>query len=166
MKKRIIALALAVMMVLGMSTVAFADETKSTDVTYEVSEVYTWSVPASLTVGGQGAAVEVTNAILGVDRQLTITITAGITDSDNCYMTLVHEDDESVTAKGQVHYQTLTVTEGQVTTLTESATSIVRVDLPQDLSAIAAGFNRAGTYTGTLTFTASVGDKPAENRNV
>ena len=151
MKKRIIALVLALVMMVGVSMVAFAaDDTKYTTVSYTKDQSYTWSVPASITADGEVASnfnVTASNVYIADGKKLTISITSGIVNDNK--VTLSCGDDE-ITAV--VTFNGVTVSAG---TQSGGATLIV---------AEPTGVTKAGTYTGTLTFTANVVDI-VENRN-
>ena len=151
MKKRIIALVLALVMMVGVSMVAFADDTKSTTVSYTKSQSYEWSVPASITAGGAVASdfnVTASNVYIADGKKLTISITSGI-DTDN-KVTLSCGNDE-ITAV--VTFNGVTVNAG-----TQSGGATLSVAEPTDVT-------KAGTYTGTLTFTAKV-EVIEQNRDV
>ena len=159
MKKEIIAIVLALVMVMGMGTAAFAQtdtesgKTQTTTVNYTKTQTYTWSVPATITAGHEtngSGTVEASEVYIGYGKKLTIDITAGLSDGK---ITLTSAAAGNDTATATVTFTALTVNAGAdnfegSTTLTVAA--------PDD-------FKYAATYTGTLTFTATVGEAAAQN---
>ena len=137
MKKRIIAIATALtVFAAGMGVTSFAadEPNQSTTVSYTAVQTFTWSVPATLTAGGAAGTVEASNVIIASDKKLEITTADEVTLTNS---------DDSVSAA--VTFDGLTVNAGTTAGGSES----VSVSAPT-------GFKYAGTYTGTLQFTASV----------
>ena len=149
--KKIVALVLTAAMVMGMCTAVFAgedDNTKSTTVSYEKEQSYTWSVPATLTAGGNEGTVSASNVYIPYNTTLTISITNGVeTDGQgNKTITLTDKQNAGNSITASVTYTNVTVAAG-ISGLTGSGS----------ISIAAPGTcNIAGTYEGTITFTASV----------
>ena len=163
MKREIIAIVLAVVMVLAMSTAAYAEGdttstnssnqlgNQSTTVTYTKSESYTWTVPSTITAGSSNDNDEVTasNVFIAYGKQLTITA-CGIDDNNQVTLTDTDKDNSQNTIKADVTYNTLTIKAG-----TQSGDTPLKVADPQA--------KIAGTYSGTITFTATVENQPVQN---
>lgn len=152
--KKIISLALAVMMIATMSVTAFAadntldNENKTGDVTieYTQSESYVVIIPDSMTVGTD-KTVEADNIVIGYGKQLTVSVS-----SQNSWKLINNDDSLDYTLKigdtaASANSTVLTAKSGETVSKTLSAT------LDDDQSA-----KYAGNYTDTLTFTVSVND--------
>ena len=150
MKKGIIALVLAAVMVIGLSAAAFADDpdTKTTKVTYTRAQAYTWEVPSTITAGAAVPAdnnVKASGVYIPYGTILTIKITEGI-DSDNKVTltdTATGANSNKVTAL--VTFAGVSVNAGTV----EGGGAVLSVAEPKDVK-------MSGTYEGTLTFSAAV----------
>ena len=137
---------LALSIVAAMSSSVFAADqsvpTQTTTVTYTKTESYTWSVPTTAITAGSEGEVTASNVIIPHGKALTINV-SGL-DRDN-NMTLEDTTQSANTIKAKVTFTALVVDAGS----TDGSSQTVQVAEPT-------GVTSAGTYTGTLTFTASV----------
>ncbi len=154
--KRRIAIVLAAVMAVAMVGTAMADsDEKSVNLSYSVGESYEWTVPSEtttdpieliegdMTIGD----VSVTKCLIGLGKKLTIAVSSG-----NGWK-LKESDDNDTTA---LPY-TLNADEAGVLTVSAGVTDFTSTvkNLKATLSKASA---YAGTFTDTLTFTASVDD--------
>lgn len=190
LKKNLAAAVLAAAMVASLATPVFAEdgidlyETKSSDTTevkYTVSESYTWSVPSEIdftkneTVTTSGTTgntqnVQVTKSVITPGKKLQIKINESSVTADKGgfgikttgvngkIVTLAYEvkakegAGDNYTKTLNVGDSVLEVKAGDDTGMTELQFTLKKADIEQ-----------AGTYTGTLTYTASVVDQTAED---
>ena len=158
MKKAIICAALALMVVLSMTGVAAAaEDTKPCKVKYSMEESFTWTVPAKLTVGAS-----VSSQNLGVNAE-NCYIKGGNTVKINASSMNRWE----VKTSGQpssAQYVYCLKKDGTVIPTHSSDTDVyeVRWNATPQLCVLTADWadsvtapTKAGTYTDTLTFTAS-----------
>lgn len=153
--KKIISLALAVLIIAAMSVTAFAAEIKqdtenktgSTDITYTATESYVVIIPESMTVGTT-ATVEADNILIGYNKQLTVSVSSQnewkLKNNDDGLGYTLHIGETGVTSTNNT---VLTAASGD----TVSKTLSVTIDPNQSPK-------YAGNYTDTLTFTVSVND--------
>lgn len=153
--KKIISLALAVLMIAAMSVTAFAADikqdtaNKTGDVTieYTQSESYVVIIPDSMTVGTD-ATVEVNDIVIGYNKQLTVSVSSQnewkLKNNDDGLGYTLHIGETGVTSTNNT---VLTAASGD----TASKTLSVTIDPNQSPK-------YAGNYTDTLTFNVSVGD--------
>ena len=139
--RKITALILAAVMVVGMSTAALAatstqgTTSQSATVNYSVSTSYTWTVPDTLTAGGTAGTVSATNVVINPNEKLQIAISGNT-------VSLSYNGD---TVSSTITYTTLVVDAGA----TAGGNTTISVAAPT-------GCKYAGTYTGAITFTASL----------
>ena len=148
--KKFIALAIAVVMLAALAVPAFAtdyestagDATGSTVVTYGVGSSYILVVPATVAVGSSDTfGVKEVNIL--ATEEITVEIaTEGelvdVTDEEN-----VFEGAFSIKVNNDADTASVTYTDDD----TNDTIAIIAGTLPQD----------AGSYTGAITFTASIG---------
>ena len=144
--KKILSLALAVVMLFTMSVTVFAQtitDSGSVDVTYTSQITYTITIPDSMIIG-QDATVSVSDVVIGADQGLTITVSSSqyndgwqLTDGkNNIGYTLKNKATyEDITNNGTVLYTTAG-TNADVTLATAIKQSPIY----------------SGTFTDTLTF--------------
>ena len=145
--KKIIALVLTAAMVMGMCTAVFVAEAnpdeKSTTVSYEKQQSYTWSVPDTLTAGGQNGTVSASEVYIPYNKTLTISIKSGVSADNKITLTDKTNSSNSITAS--VTYTNLTVAAGAENL---GGSQTISIGTPE--------CNIAGTYKATITFEASV----------
>jgi len=155
--KKIIALALAVMLVAALAAPALAEETQ---VIYTKSSTYTVSIPAAvdLSDGAASASITATAMNLAPKKQLAVTVVSGISEGK---VTLTDADDSTVTAESTVSLTeggegiadnaVVAVFRGTDTAVFENGTLFFSA-LPEE--------QQAGTYSGTITFSMAVTEIP------
>ena len=146
--RKIISVVLALALAATFGLAAIADDTKDTTVSFEKAASYTWTVPESVIAGGTAGTVSASNVIIAYGKQLKISITNGVSDG-NVTLTL---NGQSETVTAAVTYTDLTVLAGTIA----GGSQTLSVAAPESVS-------YAGTYSGTITFTAAVEDQPASN---
>lgn len=156
--KRVLAAAMAVCMMAPMAGIsvcaAALETTKNTTVSYTVSDSYEWSVPSNLTLvdGAAELTVEASSCVISTGKKLSITAVGNGTDGAFTvalgggqtlgYTITVGNSADSLAVNGEV----LAVNAG-----TTAGSAILKFKLAEDAAA-----TMAGTYTGTVTYTASV----------
>ncbi len=142
----------AAMMVSMMGVTAFAAEpdTKSTDVKYEVTQSYKWSVPSEVeftqdTKVVSDQKVEVTENIIPAGHSLQIAL-----NEDNTFK--ITSNEEAVLSYTVTGKQNLNAGDAvlKVKAGVNSGEQALTFTLTKD------NVEKAGTYTGTLSYTASV----------
>lgn len=153
--KRLIALALALLLIAALAAPVLADETV---VTYTKTSAYLISIPASvdLSDGPQKIMITATEMNLAPKRLLKVSVVSGITDGK---VILKDKADETVTAESVVSFteggegiadrQIVAVFEGTGLEPVENGTLYFSA-LPDD--------QQAGDYAGVITFSMAVED--------
>ena len=128
--------------------------TDTVTVTFTQTESYTWEVPASITAGAAAPTednVKASNVYIPYGKTLTISITSGLNDGK---ITLADTASgaSSNTVQATVTFEGVSVNAGT----TAGGGAKLSVAEPESVT-------KAGTYSGTLTFTAAVVDQTASN---
>lgn len=134
--KRLSAIGLASIAMLGSATPAFADDSKTTEFTETVESGYEWSIPATVNVAS------------GASADLTITVSKNIIPAGKKLVIS--------TSSSKI---TLTSDEGATVDVTLDSTSYecgTGVTGSKTIKATSAVAKSAGSYKGTAKFTASV----------
>ena len=157
-KKTIVSIALAAIMTVAICATAPAAtpdvktanqdvQTQTTIVTYTKPQAYTWSVPATIVAGTTDAtgSVSASDVIIASGKELNISITEGLDEESKITLTDAAEGAGSNVIKAKVTFNAVSVASGATTGTTQTLT----IAAPENVTI-------AGTYTGTLTFTAAV----------
>lgn len=136
--KKIIALAIAIVMMAALAVPAFAawtDDRSSTTVNYSVGESYTITVPASVSVDGEAGTITAAEVNLLANRQVTVTVASDCKfgDVENAFAVKVNDGD-TLTVNFDAADETATVK------------AVSAANTPTE----------AGTYTGSITYTAEI----------
>ena len=156
--KKLLSLALVLVMVLTMSVTAFAQEitgnSGSTDITHTVSDSYIVTIPDSMTIGTD-ANVSVSDVTLAKDYKLAVSVSSAqyndgwkLKNGDDTIGYTLKIDNTDVANNGTV----LTAKSGETATKT----------LKTELSGTA---KYSGTYKDTLTFNVSVSESNTTTEN-
>lgn len=157
------------------SALAATPDTKSTNVKYEVTQSYEWSVPSEIdfdkdkginqsvsgTVKNSGEnKVKVTKNVIAEGKQLNITATGSGT---NGAFTIKNGDKGTETLVYTVtkDSDTAGINAGDTILSVDSGTNTGDVALTFTLKTTSKSAEVAGSYSGTVTYTASVDDKSA-----
>ena len=135
--------------------VAAEDDNKSTNVNFTVSSSYTWSAPSDITFTTDAATdtkegtVSVTKNVIPGDKKLRITVASSqanfnITSAEGAVRSYALKKGQTVLAAGNT---VLDVVAG-----TNTGSQALTFNLLADANV------KAGTYTGTCTFTAAIVD--------
>ena len=160
--KRILAVILAAVMVMGLATAVFADDKTldgdagTTNVTYTTEEAYTVTIPADITLTSSKLSatgnVKVTNALLGSGETLKITVASSngynLVNGDSKIAYTVKKGETTITADAN---EVISVEAGVKITDTNSA-ALTFATTEANIKAATA----AGAHKDTLTFTVSV----------
>lgn len=156
--KKIISLALAVMMIATMSTTAFAatieNGTGTVEVTYGVSENYTVTIPANTTLTADGVNMDISasNVVIPYGNQLTVSISSSNYADSKWYLV------DDTNASNKLEYsikngENVVASDDTVLTIAAGTTEEQKATLTATLVGTA---TYSGTYKDTLTFSVSV----------
>lgn len=156
--KKIISLALAVMLITTMSVTAFAatieGESGTVDVTYGVSESYTVTIPASTSLTENGVSMEVStkDVVIPYGNQLTVSISSNNYNEGKWYLV------DSANTSNKLEYsmkngENDVASDSTILTVAAGTTDEQKVTLTATLVGTA---TYSGTYKDTLTFNVSV----------
>ena len=154
--KKLVAWTLAVVLVMSLSTTAFATDynpvgDKGMTVTYSVAPTYTVTIPTNVAIDGNATTISAENVVVEKGQYVSVSLAA-----DNDFTVATAEGAElayTVTANGEA-----VAAGGEILAVnpTNGKTGTATITFDIDESAI----KYAGTYTGTATFTSAVKDVP------
>lgn len=158
--KKIISFALAVMMIATMTITSFAQEVTNgsgtVEVSYGVSESYTVTIPADITlVANQGSNMEISasNVVIPYGQQLTVSIGSNNYADSKWYLI------DTANGENKLEYS---VKNGEDAVASGSTILTVAAGTTGDQTAtlttnLVGTATSSGTYKDTLTFTVNVG---------
>ncbi len=141
--KKTITLLTSICLLLSLSGIGFADETKSTTITYHVDPNYVVTIPANVTLNDT-LEVSATNVVIEYGKKLNVKISGDFKLSNNN-----HEVAYSITSGSTAINSgdtVLTINPDEANTGSSTLTFVK----PET------GFKYAGDYSGTVSFTISV----------
>ena len=158
--KKLLAIALALVMVLSLSVTAFAADTSinqdtdpktgTTNVTYTVNPTYTVTIPATVTLGGAAVEVKAENVVVDKGKQVVVKLT-GTSDSGNAFKVTTTEGAE-LTYTVKKDGSAVALNDAVLTVNpTSGASGSVNLSF-----ALAGTITYAGEYSGTVTLNVSV----------
>lgn len=158
--KKIISLALAVMMIATMSTTAFAatieNGTGTVEVIYGVSEKYTVTIPADITLTANHESdieISASDVVIPYGNELTVSISSTNYTDSKWYLV------DSASASNKLEYS-IKNGENDVTSGSTILTVAAGTTEKQEVTLKAKLVDKAtysGTYKDTLTFSVNVG---------
>lgn len=161
--KKLMTTLLAVLMVFGCAVTSVAaedtaDSTKTTEVAYEVAQTYEWDVPAKQTFTAisdtlSDGKVTVSNAVIKEGNEVKITVASENYSSgwrmkrgsDNYYMTYSMKKGDAEVSNN-----------GVVLEVVASTTAGAKASGEQALTFAITDSDKAGTFSDTLTFSATI----------
>lgn len=164
--KKIIALAIAIVMMAALAVPAFAAPTVLTNnpgtgnmtVTYAVTGEYTVTIPDAAVVDSDDVTVSVAaGALLASGTQIKVTVSPS---TGNAWTLVNSADEEDTLAYTIKNGENAIAVGGTVLTHAAGKTAATEVALSFDLVNAA---TKAGTYSQTITFTVAVEDIPTES---
>lgn len=161
--KKIIRLALAVMMIATMSITAFAatieNGTGTVEVTYGVSENYTVTIPANTTLTADGVNMDISasDVVIPYGNQLTVSISSFNYADNKWYLV------DDANASNKLEYsikngENAVASDDTILTVAAGTTEVQTTTLTAKLVGTA---TYSGTYKDTLTFSVNVGETSA-----
>ena len=156
--RKLLTVLVSVLMVLTCTATVFADG-NTTEVNYEVSESYEFTVPATTTISTDSTTltngVAITKNSIAVDKKLQIKVAS--TNSWN--LKLVNgTDNDKLAYTASLDSSTWAALANDAVVLEKAAGTLGSQNLYAKLTNAAGNETKAGTYKDTLTFTAAVVD--------
>lgn len=163
MKKTLLAAAVATAMMVPMTGAMAANEaSKSTKLTYEVTQGYEWTVPSDVFFG-KDAGVNQT-AVNGSTDKSTVTVTKNVIAENKTLKIKIADDEDfkikltngTTTLDYKVMKDGSVLTAGSEVLAVAAGTNTGSQALTFTLSTTTGAAEVAGTYEGTLTFAAAI----------
>lgn len=158
--KKTLSLVLAAAMLLSMSVCAFAEDTQM-EVTYNVAEDYTVTIPDSGNVDSETGTVELpiavtAGSVIKGDNNLKISVNAGLNYDDSGKSYRMRNDNSGSYVTYELNYKSAPVNPQSSTgtaVLEELDAETVFTGVSNNISVTVGDTHIAGTYRDTLTFT-------------